>query len=254
MRSLRILLPLLLFSSVAFTGTPLSDEDLAKRIAQVQPDLPLEGFLDAEISGFKQVIFEGQPTWYISDDGEYIFTGDLWRVSSKDIINITEINRAKHRLSILSPAIMKDLAVTFSVPPGVEKVGFAWVFTDVDCPYCRAFHSNIGEYTSRGIEIRYLPFVRGGRIGPSYANMQKVWCQSEDRTSALADALKGVSLPPLECNNELQKAFETAVRAGVKGTPTILLEDGSLHPGLSAPDALLMSVMRANATSQHLNP
>ena len=37
-----------------------------------------------------------------------------------------------------------------------------YIFTDVDCGYCRKLHKEVPALNKAGIEVRYLAFPRGG--------------------------------------------------------------------------------------------
>jgi thiol:disulfide interchange protein DsbC len=51
------------------------------------------------------------------------------------------------------------------------------VFTDVDCPYCRKFHKEMGELEARGIAVRYLAFPRSGRGRRRGERWQRLVCE-----------------------------------------------------------------------------
>ena len=46
--------------------------------------------------------------------------------------------------------------IEFAPPPPMAAKYTITVFTDLDCPYCRKFHSQIAEYNAKGIAVRYV--------------------------------------------------------------------------------------------------
>ncbi|MFO1474620.1 MAG: thioredoxin fold domain-containing protein [Lysobacterales bacterium] len=48
------------------------------------------------------------------------------------------------------------------------------VFTDVECGFCRKFHSQIADYNKAGITVEYMAFPRAGIGSPDYDTMVSV--------------------------------------------------------------------------------
>jgi thiol:disulfide interchange protein DsbC len=112
------------------------------------------------------------------------------------------------------------------------------VFTDIDCPYCVRLHRQMAEYNRLGIRIRYLAFPRAGVPSSSYDKWVSVWC-SDDRQSAMSRAKSGMQIPEKKCDNPVEKQFALGRSVGVRGTPSLILEDGELVPGYVPPSELL---------------
>ena len=77
----------------------------------------------------------------------------------------------------------KDLLKTIPVS---ERIVFApanpkytvAIFTDVECGYCRKFHSEIAEYNRQGIAVQYMAFPRMGLGSEDHKKMISVWCSA----------------------------------------------------------------------------
>jgi thiol:disulfide interchange protein DsbC len=156
---------------------------------------------------------------YVSEDGRYALVGDLRDL--EDRRNITEEHRGKSRLSALK-AIKPEQAIEFA-PPSPKH--FIYVFTDVDCAYCRKLHKEVGQLNQAGIAVRYLAFPRAGIDSESFKKTESVWCAKDPKT-ALTDAKAGQDVAPARCDNPVKKEYELGLALGVKGTPTIILENG----------------------------
>ena len=120
------------------------------------------------------------------------------------------------------------------------------VLTDIECGYCRKFHTDIAEYTKRGIEVEYLAFPRSGLASADYRNMVSVWC-APDRRKALTDAKDGRAVPSRTCKTPVDMQYRAGQRMGLTGTPMILNANGELMGGYLPPDALLQRLEAAAA-------
>jgi thiol:disulfide interchange protein DsbC len=115
------------------------------------------------------------------------------------------------------------------------------VFTDIDCQYCRRLHQEMAELNGMGIEVRYLLFPRAGVGSKSYDKAVTVWC-SANRQQALTDSKAGKNLPNKTCDNPVDKHMALVEKLGITGTPTMVLEDGSMIPGY-VPAARLLAAL-----------
>ena len=194
-------------------------EILAKMIPNEKPDAVTK----SPLPGLYEVIY-GPEVMYVSGDGRFLVQGDLVDLESKK--NLTEEKRSAGRRKLIA-SIDPSTMITFS-PKNVKHV--VTVFTDLDCPYCRKMHSEIADYNQRGIEIRYLAFPRSGLNTPSYFKAVSVWC-SKDRKEALTIAKAGGKVDEHTCDNPVRSHMMMGSQVGVTGTPTLVLEDGSVMPG-----------------------
>ena len=65
-----------------------------------------------------------------------------------------------------------------------EKIAHSiYVFTDVDCGYCRQFHNQIDAYLSLGIKVHYLAYPRAGIGSDSYNKIASAWCNTDPNSS-----------------------------------------------------------------------
>jgi thiol:disulfide interchange protein DsbC len=206
-------------------------EAVRKMLAAIIPDQAPDKVRAAPISGFYEATY-GADTFYISADGRYMLQGDLFDLKAR--VNLTEQNRAEQRLALMR-AVKEEDAIVFS--PQDKAKHTVYVFTDIDCGYCRKMHKEIKGYTDLGIEIRYLAFPRSGADTPSYYKAVSVWC-AEDRKQAITEAKSGRQPPERTCKNPVQAEMSLGSRIGVSGTPTLVFSDGSMLPGYLNPAQL----------------
>jgi len=188
----------------------------------------------APIPGFRQVIADGT-VLYVSDDGRYLIQGTLIDVAKRQ--NLSERAMAQVRKEILATLPEADRIVF--APKGATRHTVV-VLTDVECGYCRKFHSEIERYNALGIRVEYLAFPRAGLGSDDYRKMVAVWC-APDRRKALTDAKndRPVPLAPGCTRTPVDMQYRAGQRMGLEGTPMILTPDGRLLGGYLPPERLL---------------
>ena len=118
------------------------------------------------------------------------------------------------------------------------------VFTDIDCGYCRKLHNEMEGYNDKGIRVRYMFFPRAGVGSKSYQKAVSVWC-SDDRRDALTKSKQGKQIPMKTCNNPIDVHMALAQDLGLRGTPLVVLDDGTIQPGYAPPDKVAQSYKQA---------
>ncbi len=211
-------------------------------VGPVSPTLPgthaqggPDGVAPTPIPGIVEVR-RGADIVYMSQDGKYVFTGDLYRVANHE--DLTEVRRRELRRSLID-AVPESQMVVFSPPHPKYSVT---VFTDVDCVYCRALHGQIADYNQLGIEVRYVFFPRTGPNTSSWYKAEQVWC-SADRHAALTRAKLGEPLSARICpNNPVAREYALGEAVGIEGTPAIVAANGTLVGGYLNPKDLLTAL------------
>lgn len=213
-------------------------DTVREALAQALPGLKIESITPAPMPGLYEVVV-GTQILYISRDGRFVVEGDL--VDAKSRENLTENRRAAQRLKLLATLDPKSMIVFGPRQPRHRIT----VFTDTDCAYCRRMHEQIAQYNRLGIEVRYVGFARAGIGSKTYNTMVSVWC-ADDRNKALTDAKTGRSVPSRRCQHPLEQHMKVAEQLGISGTPTLLLEDGTLLPGYVPPERLAKALDQAD--------
>jgi thiol:disulfide interchange protein DsbC len=179
---------------------------------------------EAPVKGIYEVSY-GSKTYYVSLDGRYLFSGDLYDLKSQT--NLSEKNRAGARLKALEGVDESSMIVYKA--KGEEKHVIT-VFTDIDCGYCRKLHSEMGKMNELGITVRYMAYPRAGVNSPSYDKAVSVWC-AEDRNKAMDTAKSGKTPEVAKCDSPVKAHMAMGELVGVTGTPALILRDGTLMPG-----------------------
>jgi thiol:disulfide interchange protein DsbC len=233
----------------ATTTTPASDASTAPAAhvaaPQLQPATPetlravavlagvaAENVRTTPVAGIFEVL-RGPDILYMTRDGQYAFTGDLYQVPSR--ANLTEVHRSELRRKLID-AVPESRMVVFS--PAQPKYTVT-VFTDVDCSYCRALHRQIADYNRLGVRVRYVFYPRTGPDTASWHKAEQVWC-SADRKAALTRAKLGEPLDAQTClDTPVAQEYELGKAIGLEGTPGIVAANGTLVGGYLPPDELV---------------
>ena len=174
----------------------------------------------------------GSQVFYMSQNGKFILQGDIY--DAKTGTNLTEQDRISARKDFLNQLDEEEMVIF--APDEFQHT--ITVFTDVDCSYCRKFHSEIDEVMEQGIRVRYLFFPRTGPDTESWEKAEKVWC-SQDRQSAITRAKQGKGLRTKICSDTpVQQHYSLGQMLRVQGTPTIVTDKGRIIIGYMPVDDL----------------
>lgn len=216
-----VVLVAFLFISPVFADNSL--EQARKNISKLFTDVDPKNITKSPIPGLYQVSLPPR-FFYASADGRYIVDGDLIDMVNKQ--NISKILRNKS-LSAAINAMGEDSMIVFGEDNLKHTVT---VFTDIDCSYCRKLHSEIKKYNDLGIRMRYLSYPRAGIGSVSFKKAEAVWC-SKDKAKALTRAKNGENIKSEKCNSPVAEHYALGNMIGIRGTPALVLEDGTVIPG-----------------------
>lgn len=214
-----------LFAATASAGEV--EDRIAERLAGAVPGLTVSSVRESEAKGLYEVQSNNGETIYTTEDGQYLLTGDLLKITDTGIANVTEQARAGQRLAAME-AYGSEGLITY--PASGEEKAVINVFTDIDCPYCRKLHNEMPQLNDYGITVNYYAFPRSGPGTPSFKKYISVWC-AEDQQAAMDAAKSGKAVESASCENPVLEQYRLGGRVGVTGTPAILLEDGNMVRG-----------------------
>ena len=200
-------------------------------LGKIVPGIPPDRIEPSALPGLYEVSY-GPSVVYVSADGRFLLQGDLVEIDSRK--NYTRERQRAHRRERMS-SVREGETIDFGPADAKYTVD---VFTDIDCPYCVRLHKQMSEYNRLGVRIRYLAFPRAGVGSSSYDKYVSAWC-AQDQQAAMSDAKNGTRLPPKECDNPVQAQFALGQSVGVRGTPSLILENGELVPGYVPPSELI---------------
>ena len=192
---------------------------------------------ETPIKGIYEIIHNKNNVFYSDASGDFILQGSLIDVKQrKDLTQEALEVRLKPMRQETLAEVPADRFIEFGDPEAKHEVV---VLTDVNCGYCRKLHNQRAKYAKYGIKVRYLLTPV---LGPSSTDKAtSVWC-ADDRQTAMTDAKMGRDIPTVRCNAKLDENLQIMRDFDIRGTPAILLEDGTLLRGYIAPERLLEQI------------
>jgi len=219
-----------------------TEELILEKLRASRPELSFGTPRPAPINGLYQVQVVGGPTLYVTPEGDKFIVGDMYEVGNGGFARLDDPYLAEERKKALASLDPKKDAITFKPKGKVKSV--VYVFTDIDCGYCRRLHSQMHTYSENGqqlpgyndlgIEIRYLAFPRAGIPSPSADKWVSAWC-AKDQQEALTRIKADQPIAQASCENPVAYDYELGQKLGVSGTPSLLMPDGKLVPGYLPP-------------------
>lgn len=219
------------------------DSEIAKqiktRLQAGNPDATYGEVRESPISGLYEVPVAGT-SLFVTEDGSYFVAGDLYQTKVGGLRNISEEHRATGRVAVMDAQEVEDMIV---FPAEGKPKAHIYVFTDVDCGYCRKLHNDVPELNKRGIEVRYLAFPRGGLDSLGYRKIATAWC-ADDPNQTLTDLKNRKNVALKVCkDNPVAAHFKLGNEViNVRGTPTIVMQDGTVVPGYLPPDTMVQAL------------
>ena len=214
----------------------ISISEIEMNLNQILPEsIEIISVEETDIEGYLEVRLEGIEPLFVSRDGKYLISGDIFEITDQGLVNKSEARRNYLRKVTINELDESEFIIF--QPDKVEHSIF--VFTDVDCGYCRQFHREINDYLDLGIQVNYLAFPRAGIDSESYKKIVSAWCSSEPN-QAITELKLGYEIKENVClNNPVEKHFDLGNSLGVTGTPSIITSEGRLIPGYIPPQDLI---------------
>ncbi|HEX9207919.1 MAG TPA: DsbC family protein [Steroidobacteraceae bacterium] len=212
--------------------------DVRARVVAKLPGASPNDVAVSPVPGLYEVTMGGLVA-YVSADGKYLLSGNVYDLDTQ--VNLTATRRNAARAKALA-AVSESQMIVFGPPNAKYTVT---VFTDVDCGYCRKFHSQIAEVNKAGVRVRYMLYPRTGPGTESWTKAEQVWCAA-DRRDALTRAKKGEPLKSRACGDSAIKTqYELGSDLGVEGTPAVFTQNGDYIGGFLTPEELVQSVQES---------
>ena len=230
------LFSLTLLAAQAWSASdPAELEKVRETVSGMFSGIAADDIYESEVDGW-YTIRKGAIIAYISGDGRYLLQGDL--IDLVHQTNLSEKDRNGARAKMME-SVGEDQLIIFKPETVRHTVS---VFTDIDCTFCRSLHNQIDEYMEEGIEIRYFLYPRNGPTSDSWVKAEEVWC-ADNRNEALTAAKTDKTFETHSCDASIvSKHYAMGQDVGLRGTPAIVLEDGTLFSGYLPPKQLTEAI------------
>ncbi|MEA3543873.1 MAG: DsbC family protein, partial [Thermodesulfobacteriota bacterium] len=119
-----------------------------------------------------------------------------------------------------------DEGLTLGNPDAPQQI---LVFTDPHCPYCSKLHKVLHEAVKANPKLvfhtKLIPLKKSSR-----KISQTILCNKS--MEQLEMAFSGQSLPEPNCETDIiEKNLQVARKLGIRGTPALILPNGTISPG-----------------------
>ncbi len=218
------LLVLLIATTWTSAVQALDTAKVQAQLAKALGDARVENIQPSSLPGIYSVKLNGKLV-YVSSDGRYLLQGSLFDLQTGS--NLTT-------LSVME-SIEDSSTIVFS-PKEVKHT--VTIFTDTSCGYCRKLHQEVPKLNANGIKVRYLLYPRAGPQSNVAAILQSIWC-SDNQQEAMTTAKAGGTVPSKQCDNPINKHIELAQQLGLRGTPMLITDNGTVIPGYKPADMLI---------------
>ena len=224
----KIYLSLLSFALLNCAGENNNFLVIEEKLSQIIPaELEIDSIQRSEVENFYEIELSDKSFFYVEENAQYLFLGDIYKLGENELINISQQKKFSSSQEMLKKINPESL---ISFTPELIKYKI-YVFTDVDCGFCRKFHKQIDAYLNEGIQINYLAFPRSGVESETYTKMTTAWC-SNDRQKVLTGLKNDEVFDQIDCmNNPIKEHYQLAKSIDIEGTPTIISSTGLTIPG-----------------------
>lgn len=227
---IRLALSLFLLTSFTVSYSDDGEAQLIEKLNGMTSGAAIESIEPAPAENVYIVTMNSQE-YYIYSQGDYLLVGDLFDA-------MRQVNVGQERNNQRIAGVIQEIPESEMIMMGEPLEKYVTVFTDTDCFYCQKFHLEVPELQSHGIQVRYLMFPRAGVGSESYYEAVSVWC-SKDSAEAMTVAKAGGTVDPAECDNPVARQYELGKLVGIQGTPTIILQNGTVINGYADSERLV---------------
>jgi len=227
------------------TGIAVAQETPAQEVKRhleaALKNVEVVGVQDSPVSGLHEVTLSNGSLLYAMDGGRYVLQGELFSVSDQgSLVNLTEQHRQIIRQEQMATVPLDEMIVF--APEQSPAKAQVYVFTDVDCGYCREFHRHMAQFNAMGIEVRYMAFPRQGPASATGHKMITAWC-ADNPQDAMTRLKAGENLPLRSClGHPVARHYELGRQLGIRGTPSMVVANGMLIQGYLPPVQLAQAL------------
>ncbi len=219
----KIVLLICSYVMLTLAAQAATQEEVTLEVKKMFPRLGEVQLEPSPIEGVYQFWVGANLTFAYYIDG-HLMMGDMFDTTNR--VSLSEAAQ-KGRIKTMVSDLPSDDMIVYGPEKPKRVIN---VFTDIDCGFCRKLHAEMAELNDAGIQIRYLAFPRAGVGSPSYKKYVSAWC-ADDPQQALTRAKAGAPLPEKTCENPIAKTHALGLEVGLRGTPMLVYDDGTVVSG-----------------------
>lgn len=230
---------LMAVTGISGAAPSVTETEMAGRLKELYPSTRITAVRQSEVAGLFEVTM-GRNVAFTDDSGRYFVFGHLFDMrEQKDLTaqRLSDINRIDFAQLPLQDAIKTVRG------EGSRKLA---VFSDPDCPYCKGLEGELAKLEDVTIYTFLYPLE--GLHPEAKGKAERVWCAAHPAKAWAALMASGKLAESPKCATPIARINQLATSLGINGTPTIILQDGSLIPG-AAPAAEINRRLAGQSTA-----
>lgn len=206
-------------AALAAPGWAADVAEVQSRFESQFRNVPVEGVTLTPYGLYEVQV--GDELVYTDAEVTFVLQGALVDVATRT--NVT--NARMEQLSAV-PFEELPLALAFSQQYGDGSRRLA-VFEDPNCGYCKQFRNTLRELDDATIYTFMYPML----APDSAEKVHHVWCADDKAATWDAWMIDGRAPPAVTCDAPMQELVALGQKLRVRGTPTVIFEDGSRVSG-----------------------
>ena len=210
----------------AFAVLPLyadpTTDFIRAEIKKMMPEAPpVESVKKTPYNDLYEVVAGGE-IFYTNEKATFLSLGPIIDVKTKE--NLTEV-RMRSVNQVKFNDLPLDSAIKIVRGNGSRKIA---LFEDPNCGYCKRFERDFQGVSDVTAYVFLYPIL----APDSFDKSKAIWCSS-DPGKAWIDAMTRDKLPATAgtCTSPLEKNLAFGQSKHIRGTPTIIFENGERIPG-----------------------
>jgi thiol:disulfide interchange protein DsbC len=207
---------------VAFSARAQQDtERLKAELQQKIPEAKVESVRKIPYGGLYEAVIGGD-VYYTSPTADFLVAGSI--IDLKTSENITE-KRMMQLSAIKWDALPLDQAIKITRGNGSRKIA---IFEDPNCGYCKRFERDLQGVTDITIYVMLYPILSPDSLEKSKA----IWCSADPGKVWIDHMVRDAAISgDTKCATPIDKNLALGQARRVRGTPTLIFENGDRIPG-----------------------
>ncbi|HLX23077.1 MAG TPA: DsbC family protein [Usitatibacter sp.] len=206
---------------VAFSAGAQDTDKMKVELQHKVPEAVVESVRKIPYGGLYEAVISGD-IYYTNATMDFIITGAI--IDLKTSENITD-KRMQQLTAIKWDTLPLDQAIKITRGNGSRKIA---IFEDPNCGYCKRFERDLQGFTDITIYVMLYPILSPDSMEKSKA----IWCSADPGKVWLDHMVRDAAINgDTKCATPIDKNLALGQSKRVRGTPTLIFENGDRIPG-----------------------